>query len=267
VFKFRRGVPLQIDINADLGESFGNWRMGNDEALIPLVQTINVACGFHAGDPGHIRHTVELAKENGVAVGAHPGYPDLLGFGRRALKVRPDDAYAYVAYQVGALRAFLEIAGLTLHHVKPHGALDDAVYADEDLADAVAQALADLGVPMVYRAALPGRDAFVEAVRAHGIRVVFELYPDLDYDADGLPHLAQHIHPRTGAEIASQVRQMLTEGTVTATTGEHVAVQASSICIHGDGPNSVEAARLVGAVVEELGHELCAQGASEPPPG
>ena len=153
----------QMDVNSDMGESFGNWVMGNDAALLPFVTTANVACGFHAGDPVTLVRTVRLAKQNGVVVGAHPGLPDLLGFGRRAMKISPEDAYAYVVYQVGALQATLAVEGMRLHHVKPHGAFYSVLKADEELADAVAEAIGQLSPePMLYwpaptDSALPGR--------------------------------------------------------------------------------------------------------------
>jgi len=175
----------QMDVNSDMGESFGNWVMGNDAALFTFVTTANVACGFHAGDPVTLVRTVRLAKQNGVVVGAHPGLPDLLGFGRRAMKISAEDAYAYVVYQVGALQATLATEGMRLHHVKPHGAFYSVLKTDDELAEAVAEAIMQLSPePMLYWPA-PTDSALPRAVRKRGGRVVGEIYVDLEYAPDG----------------------------------------------------------------------------------
>ena len=175
-----------FDINIDCGESFGNWVMGADEALMPHVTTANVACGFHAGDPMTMMKTIALAKDNGVAVGSHPGLPDLMGFGRRVMAITPDELYAYVVYQTGALRAALEANGMALHHVKPHGALYRMLNDDEALGEAFARAVIDLcPAPMIYYPAPVERHAVTKIAAEMGIDVVPELYFDLPYEDDG----------------------------------------------------------------------------------
>ena len=243
----------QMDVNSDMGESFGNWVMGNDAALLPLVTTANVACGFHAGDPVTLLRTVRLAKRNGVVVGAHPGLPDLLGFGRRAMKISPEDAYAYVVYQVGALQATLAVEGMRLHHVKPHGAFYSVLKAEEELADAVAEAIASLSPePMLYWPA-PTDSALPRAVRKRGIRVVGEIYVDLDYAPDGSLIIQRTKHSTDLAKTTAQVRRYIDSGEVLAQDGTAVALDAESICVHGDGPNAVDVARAVRRTLEESG--------------
>jgi len=251
-------APARIDINVDLGESFGHWRLGNDAEIMPYIQTINVACGFHAGDPVTMAATVRLAKQHELAVGAHPGFPDLLGFGRRRLQLSPNEAHAYVLYQIGGLREILAVHGLELHHIKTHGALDDTLYEDGELAEAVAEAVAESGVSLLYRAFLPGHDPFAAAVEARNVEVVYELYPDLEYSADGMPQPIREVGEQSASSIAAQTEMYLRTGHVRATTGEAVPVRASSICIHGDGPHAVEAARLVSSTVRSYGITLAA---------
>jgi UPF0271 protein len=176
---------LKIDINADMGEGFGNYKIGNDEELMKYITSASVACGFHAGDPCIMKRTVELAKRNGVAVGAHPGLPDILGFGRREMKISSEDAECYTTYQIGALKAFLKMYDMKLHHVKPHGAFFVMATKDEDLAEAFVnsvkatapEAMMLLPAPLTYPLALKGQKA--------GIRIIGQLYPDLTYNPDG----------------------------------------------------------------------------------
>ncbi len=175
-------MTRSIDINCDCGESFGNWQLGADDAILPLITTANVACGFHGGDPMVMRRTVEIAASNGVAVGAHPGLPDLVGFGRRKMDISADDAYAMVVYQVGALKAFLEASGMSLHHVKPHGALYVMLHDQEEVAAAVAEAIRDTcPAPLLYWPAPVEMHALPRAARKLGIEVVGEVYFDLGY--------------------------------------------------------------------------------------
>jgi UPF0271 protein len=243
----------QMDVNSDMGESFGNWVMGNDAAVLPLVTTANVACGFHAGDPVTLLRTVRLAKRNGVVVGAHPGLPDLLGFGRRALKISPEDAYAYVVYQVGALQATLAVEGMRLHHVKPHGAFYSVLKAEEELAEAVADAIASLSPePMLYWPA-PTDSALPRAARKRGIPVVGEIYVDLDYAPDGSLIIQRMKHATDIAKATAQVRRYVESGEVLAQDGTAVPLDAESICVHGDGPNAVDVARAVRRTLEEAG--------------
>ncbi len=250
-----------IDLNTDCGESFGSWRMGDDRALLARVSSANVACGFHAGDPLTLLATVDLALEHGCVVGAHPGLPDLLGFGRRAMAITPEDAYAYVVYQVGALSAALGTRGARLHHVKPHGCLMSMVADDAAIADAVAAAIADTcAEPCVYYTAPLERGALPAAAQRHGVRVVAEVYPDLAYDDDANVVIERAKHAVDPAQCAARLQDFLDHGRVRTLSGAHLALEADSVCVHGDGPNAV-------AVVDALRAVLADRGvACEPPP-
>jgi UPF0271 protein len=245
-----------IDINSDLGESFGNWRLGDDEALIPEITSANVACGFHASDPLTMLRTVATCRANGVAVGAHPGFPDLLGFGRRVMRISPEDCYAYVVYQAGALAGIAGIHGLALHHVKPHGAFYTVLNDDDELAAAFAEATAALMAdPVVYWPARP-EAALPVAARKAGVRVVMELYVDLDYAADGTVILQRQKVPAPPEKVAARVRRWLEDGQVEAVDGTLLRIEAESICVHGDGPNVLEVVRTVRQTIEAAGHAV-----------
>ena len=244
---------MPVDINCDMGESFGNWNMGDDAGMMPRITTANVACGFHASDPVTMLKTVALAKTHEVVVGAHPGLPDLLGFGRRAMNITPEDAYAYVVYQTGALQASLHMHGLRLHHVKPHGAFYSLLRTDEALAAAVAEAIAGLSDhPMLYWPA-PTDAAMPVAARQKGIRVVGEIYPDLQYAPDGSLVIQRTKHETDTAFAAAQVRRYVESGKVEATDGSLIALDAESLCIHGDGPNATAVGDAVRSTLTALG--------------
>lgn len=241
-----------IDINCDMGESFGNWNMGDDVGMMPRITTANVACGFHASDPLTMLQTVALAKEHGVAVGSHPGLPDLLGFGRRAMNITPEDAHAYVVYQTGALQAALKVHGMQLHHIKPHGAFYSILRTDEALADAVASGIAALSdKPMLYWPA-PTDAALPTAARKHGIRVVGEMYPDLHYAADGSLVLQRTKHETDVNFAAAQVQRYVESGKVEAVDGTLIELDAESLCIHGDGPNATDVGDAIRARLGEI---------------
>ncbi len=236
---------MKIDLNADAGESFGNWKLGRDEELFPLLSSVNVACGFHAGDPLTMERTLKLAQKTGLAVGAHPGFPDRVGFGRREMAATPDEVYADVLYQVGALSAFLRVAGLPLHHIKAHGALYNRATKDPETARAIAQAALafDPQVPLVVLLNTPLES---EAQRL-GLRTIAEAFPERGYSRDG--RLAPRGTPgawiHDPAEAARRAVQMVVEGRVEAVDGGWVEVRAQTLCIHGDNPNAVEIARAV----------------------
>lgn len=243
-----------IDINCDCGESFGNWQMGADEALMPLITTANVACGFHGGDPQVMHRTVAIAAENGVAVGAHPGLPDLVGFGRRKMDITPDDAYAMVVYQVGALKAFVEAKGMKLHHVKPHGALYVMLHDQEAVAMAVATAIRDTcPAPLLYWPAPVEMHALPRAAQKLGIDVVGEVYFDLAYSDAAHLIVERRKTAKDLNEVARRLRRYLAEGVVESSSGKAITLDAGTICVHGDGPNSVEIARTIRAVLAEEG--------------
>ena len=234
-----------IDLNCDMGESFGAWKMGDDAAIMPLITSANVAAGFHAGDPGTIRETVRRAVDCGVAVGAHPSLPDLAGFGRRVMKVSAKEAYDLVLYQAGAVEAFARAAGAKLHHVKAHGALYNMAAKDEALADAIAKAVKDLGGGVILYA-LAG-SAMMDAAARHAVRAVGEVFADRSYQSDGT------LTPRSepGAMITderasvAQVLMMVEQGKVRSVQGVEVPVEPGTLCLHGDQPGAVAFARAL----------------------
>jgi 5-oxoprolinase (ATP-hydrolysing) subunit A len=236
---------VRVDLNADVGESLGPWPMGDDEALIPLVTSVNVACGAHAGDPLTIERTVRLAAAHGVAVGAHPGYPDLVGFGRRDLDMAPAELEASIVYQVGAVAAFASEAGVPLRHVKPHGALYNAAARDPHLAGTVARSVARVS-PSLVLVGLAG-SALVAAGREVGLRTAEEGFADRAYEADGSLRSrrldgAVHADPRV---VAQQAVSIVRDGRVTTLDGASVAVRADTICVHGDSPGATRFARAI----------------------
>lgn len=256
-----------IDINCDMGESFGNWKLGDDERLMTVITTANLACGFHGGDPITMLETVRLAVHHGVVVGAHPGLPDLLGFGRRAMKITPEDAYAYVLYQVGALQGALAPTRLRLHHVKPHGALNGMLNGDAELAAAVAQAIRDAcpEQPVLYWPAPLEPSTLVREARAGGIRVVGEMYPDLEYDSQGGLILQRTKHATDLEKAGAQIRRFVTEGRVEAQDGTSIELEAESICVHGDGPNAFDVVGEARRVLEECACDVKAFELSDRP--
>ncbi|HYG53985.1 MAG TPA: 5-oxoprolinase subunit PxpA [Burkholderiales bacterium] len=224
-----------IDLNCDMGESYGAWKMGADEEVMPHISSANIACGFHGGDPATIRKTVSLAVDHGVAVGAHPSLPDIQGFGRRQMKISPQEMYDLVVYQAGAVEAFARAAGAKLHHIKCHGALYNMAANDEGLSEAMVRAAKDLGV-MLY---VLSNSKNYEVARKAGIRVAGEVFADRGYSDDGT------LFPRgqPGAMIedpAKAVAQALgmVEGYVVSVNGKRVDVKAETICIHGDQPGA-----------------------------
>ena len=238
------GEPPRIDLNADVGESFGPWPMGADDALIPLVSSVNVACGAHAGDPATILRTVALAAANGVAVGAHPGYPDLPGFGRRDLDMTVDDLRASLIVQIGAVQAAAEVCRTVVRHVKPHGALYNRSARDPDVATTIAEAVRDLD-PGLVLVGLAG-SASITAARAAGLRVAAEAFADRRYEPDGSLRSRRLTGALLGpADAAAQAVRIVRDRRVISTDGSALDVVADTICVHGDSPDAVEIARAV----------------------
>ena len=233
-----------IDLNCDMGESYGAWRMGDDRGIMPLISSANIACGFHAGDPGTIRESVSLAVQNGVAIGAHPSLPDLQGFGRRAMKVSPQEVYDLVLYQAGAVAAFARAAGSRLHHLKIHGALYNMAARDPALAEAIARATRDLDGAILY--ALSG-SAMMDAARALGVRAVGEVFADRSYQSDGTltPRGQPGAMITDEAASVAQALRMVLEGKLRSQQGEEVAVDAGTLCLHGDQPGAVRFAKAL----------------------
>lgn len=245
-----------LDLNCDMGESFGAWKMGDDRAIMPLITSANVACGFHAGDPSTIRATVRLAVDHGVAVGAHPSYPDLQGFGRRAMQISAQECYDLVVYQAGAVEAFARAAGAPLHHVKIHGMLYNVAAKDEGLADAIARATKDLGGGvMLY--ALSG-SLMMEAAQRHGVRAVGEVFADRSYQGDGTltPRGQPGAMITDEAASVAQVLMMVEQGKLRSLDGVEVPVEAGTLCLHGDQPGAVRFARALRAAFKERGIAL-----------
>jgi 5-oxoprolinase (ATP-hydrolysing) subunit A len=231
-----------IDVNVDMGESFGRWSLGDDASLMPYISSANIACGFHAGDPGAMRRTVASAVEHNLQIGAHVALPDLLGFGRRAMKISGADLTDYCTYQIGALAAFVAAEGGRLAHVKPHGALYAMCAQDAELMEAVASSIAEVDSQLVLLAL---RDDHAAAVERHGVRLVTESFVDLDYDADGnliIEAVKQAWDPEKVAERAVRVAR---ERKVAKTDGSDLDVDSPTICLHGDAPNALEVARTV----------------------
>lgn len=255
-------VTPSIDLNADAGESFGDWRLGDDGALLPWVSSINVACGFHAGDPSVLDRTIAAAAQARVVVGAHPGYPDLRGFGRRALVVAPDDLEADVLYQVAAAQGFCRAHGIRLRHVKAHGALYNQASHDERLARAVARGVARLDRELVL-VGLAGSAAWRAAAQAEGLRLAAEAFADRGYAPDG--SLLPRTHPQAlllePALAAAQALRLVLEGHVQAYDGTLVPVLADTLCLHGDQPGAALRARAVRVALETAGVRVAALGA------
>ena len=242
-----------VDLNCDLGESFGAWTLGADAEVLASVTSANIACGFHAGDPGIMKRTVRLAREAGVAVGAHPGLPDLAGFGRREMQVSGDEAHDLVLYQVGALAAVARAEGVRLDHVKPHGALYNMAARDRPLADAVALAVRSFD-PSLVLFGLAG-SMLIEAGEAAGLQVASEVFADRAYDADG--RLVSRGSPGAVVHDPSAVVEraiaMVRDGAVTAVDGSRVPVRADTICVHGDTPGAADLARRLRRGLEGAG--------------
>ncbi|MBJ26402.1 MAG: lactam utilization protein LamB [Rhodospirillaceae bacterium] len=246
-----------FDINIDCGESLGNWIMGADEELMPLITTANVACGFHAGDPITMQRTVKLAKENNVAVGAHPGLPDLIGFGRRTMSLTPAEVYAMTVFQVGSLKAMLECENMTLHHIKPHGALYSMLSKDTSLGEAFCQATIDISPkPMIYYPAPVEQHAVTRVASKMGIHVVGELYFDLSYADDGSLILKRANEGADLVDTKNRLANFFETGVVVAESGVGVPLEAQSICLHGDGPNAVDLAKTIGQGLRDAGYNL-----------
>jgi UPF0271 protein len=251
-------MAIEVDLNCDMGESFGLYKIGNDEEMMKYVTSINVACGFHAGDPHVMKRTVNLAKKYGVSVGAHPGYPDPIGFGRRRLEVTPEEASDYILYQVGALKAFCEAAGLELQHVKPHGQLYNMAWKDEALARGILEAIRQIKPEPIFLAlynTIP-----YEMAQSMGVRVVGELYADLDYAPDGTTFIKK-VHGEIDVEATvKKVLTMVLGQRVAASDGKEIEVKGTSICFHGDNPKGPEIVKAARGELEKKGVKISPLG-------
>lgn len=243
----------QIDLNCDLGESFGNYTLGMDEEVIPFISSANVACGYHASDPVVMSKTVALAKKSGVGVGAHPGFPDLMGFGRRNMNVKPDEAKAYVQYQIGALSAFCRAQGVPLVHVKPHGALYNMAGKDYALAKAICEGIAEIDGGLILLA-LSGSQ-MIRAAQDTGLRAASEVFADRAYEEDG--SLVARTKPGSMItdedEAIRRVVRMAKEGKVSSVTGRDIPIRADSVCVHGDNAHALAFVRKIRAALTAEG--------------
>jgi len=243
----------RIDLNADLGESYGRWRLGHDPDLLALVSSANVACGFHAGDPLTLNETLTLAARHGVTVGAHPGYPDLLGFGRRDIDATPAEVESWVVYQIGALAALARAAGTEVRYVKPHGALYNRAVRHAATADAIARAVRAVDSGLVLLG-LPGSEILAAAERA-GVRGAREAFPDRNYEADGTltPRSRSDALVSDPAVCADRAVRMALDGVVEARDGSIVEIEPDSLCVHGDGPDALPVLQAIRARLELSG--------------
>ncbi len=232
---------MTVNINCDMGESFGLYRMGDDEAIMPFVTEANAACGFHGSDPNHMRKTVELAKRHGVKVGAHFSLPDLPGFGRREMKIEREEMANIITYQVGALKGFLEMAGVELNHLKPHGALYGMAARQEHIAHAVADVGEHFRVPIFGLAGTLHETVYAD----RGLDFRAEFFADLDYDENGGLIITREHHEVDPDVAASRSIRAVRDGVTTSRSGVDVPVRAETICVHSDTPNAVDVVRAV----------------------
>ncbi|UIN50678.1 LamB/YcsF family protein [Bacillus safensis] len=246
----------QVDINCDLGESFGQYTIGADEQILEYVTSANIACGFHAGDPTVMRKTVRMALDKGVKIGAHPGLQDLAGFGRRPMAISAEEAYDLVIYQIGALSAFLKAEGGTMQHVKPHGALYNMAAENTELSESIAQAVYDVD-PNLVLFGLSGSELALAGERI-GLQVAHEVFSDRTYQTDGTltSRREQHALIEEDERAVQQVVRMVREGRVRTVQGEDIELKADTVCIHGDGSHALQFAKTITAKLKEAGIHL-----------
>lgn len=248
----------EIDMNADAGESFGNYKYGNDEDLMKYLTSVNIACGFHAGDPQVMRKTVLLAKKYGVAIGAHPGFPDLLGFGRRTLEVEAEEMRDYIVYQLGALKAFVEAAGMKLHHVGPHGAVAGYARRRTEIAEAFVDALieVDRGLILLGRPGLPTYDL----AKQKGLRVASQVGLDIDYRPDKTAVIQREKKEMGIDEALRRLRKIVQEGKVLAVDGSEMEFRVDTLLVHGDTPNAIDLCKAIRGELTKMGVEIVSFG-------
>ncbi|WP_353853795.1 5-oxoprolinase subunit PxpA [Bacillus sp. Bos-x628] len=247
---------FQVDLNCDLGESFGPYKIGADEQILEYVTSANIACGFHAGDPTVMRKTVRLALEKGVQIGAHPGFQDLVGFGRRPMAISPEEAYDLVIYQIGALSAFIKAEGGTMQHVKPHGALYNMAAENTELSESIAKAVYDVD-PKLVLFGLSGSELALAGERI-GLQVAHEVFSDRTYQADGTLTSRRKSNALIEEdEIAvHQVIRLVKEGQVHTVQGKDIKLKADTVCIHGDGSHALQFAKTITAKLKEANIQI-----------
>lgn len=247
---------IRVDLNSDVGESFGNYLYGNDEEIINYLTSVNVACGLHAGDPAVMRRTVELASKRGLAIGAHPGFPDLQGFGRRKMEVGPEEARDFVLYQIGALSAFVKSQGVKMTHVALHGALSVMAKADEALAHAILEGVKAYDPELIFPG-MPGLASY-EAAKALGLRVASIVYIDLDFRKDGSSVIERKKKGRDPKEVTRKALKLVTEGKLETIDGVDKELKVDILLVHGDGPNAID-------ILKEMRSGLLAAGVKVEP--
>lgn len=243
---------MALTLNCDLGESFGSWTMGMDEAVMPHIHQANIACGFHAGDAIIMQRTLQLAKEHNVSVGAHPAYPDLQGFGRRSMKCSATEIIAYIQYQLSAIEGMAKNAGVAIDYVKPHGALYNDMMAQPDVRDAVMQAVASHhSKPALMLQAVPENSQHLVEAEKYGLKLHFEAFADRCYDDDGkLLSRTKAGAVHTKEKMIAQVKQLCVQGTVTTVSGKTLPLRADTLCVHGDNDDGIQAIAEIRALVD-----------------
>jgi UPF0271 protein len=251
---------MKIDLNCDMGESFGAYTIGLDEEVLEYITSANIACGWHAGDPLVMNKTVRMAAEKGVGVGAHPGYPDLMGFGRRNLDCTPEEIRNYMVYQIGALQAFCRVHGVSLQHVKPHGNLYLTAVEKEDVARAVAEAIVSVDSELLFVALAGAKGELMRRIgKELGLRVVYEAFPDRAYTPEGT--LVSRRQPgaviKDPEVVSERALMMAKEGRVKAVDGSIIPLEVQTLCVHGDTPGAVALVRTIRERLESEGVEVC----------
>ncbi|MCI6042008.1 5-oxoprolinase subunit PxpA [bacterium] len=248
---------FRVDLNSDLGESFGRYTLGMDDKIIPLITSANVACGYHASDPVVMEKTIAMAKEAGIRVGAHPGFPDLMGFGRRNMNVSPAEAKAYTLYQLGALDGFCRAAGVKLQHVKPHGAFYNMAAKDYKLSVAICEAIKNFDKDLIVLALSGGELA--KAAKDMGLRTALEVFADRGYEEDGtlVDRRKEGAMITDEQEAIDRVIRMVKEKKVTAVTGRDISIQADSVCVHGDGVKALAFVEKIRAALQKEEIQIC----------
>ena len=250
---------MKIDINCDMGESFGAYKLGLDEEVIKYITSANIACGYHAGDPLVMERTVSMAKEHGVSVGAHPGFPDLMGFGRRNLDATLPEIKGYVTYQIGALQAFAKVQGLRVEHVKPHGALYLMAVEDETIAEVIVEAIASVDKLLIFVALAGAKgEKMTKIGEKIGLRVAYEAFPDRAYTPEGT--LVSRRQPgaviKDPEVVAQRALMMAKEGKVVAIDGTEITLQAETLCVHGDTPGAIDLVKKIRETLTESGVQV-----------
>ncbi|MGB9680460.1 MAG: 5-oxoprolinase subunit PxpA [Thermoanaerobacteraceae bacterium] len=241
-----------VDINVDMGEGFGLYKVANDEEFMPYISSANIACGFHAGDPVIMDNTIKLAIEHNVSIGAHPGFNDKQGFGRREIIMSERELYCDLVYQIGALKTFVEKNGGKLHHIKPHGKLYGMAHKDNNVAKVICQVILDLDKNVYLYCMKYG--ILANIANSLGIRTIFELYADLDYDKYGNLIITKEHSEKNPKEVSTKVIKMLTQKKVTSIDGVDIDIEGTSICIHSDTPNSLSLLKSLRNQLESEGY-------------